>query len=544
MNVQINNDSLKQKMSNVQIGIAKNNQKSNCAYTPAFKGPIDSIVTQSLTTLDSNPMANAAIVDIFSMVLPRTYVDTKERNKYAGAETFIREISSTIVVCLSAGVLAKGIAHLYNKFVNPDIQVNPDSWVSKDSMGLLQEAWGKGNNTHEYVQNIFENLHAPDGDHENHWKKFEKTPIEWLEDEKWKKFTWKDESFKNIHNELITKSKIEETLAKIIGNDVDNKDAKQILEIIEHRVANALGAANIVRTAVDTGKKDEKGNAIVKNLETSVHNLLRDTYDMGKNVFTNESVDVSKAIDKLKGMNKIKTYGALTVASTLGLITQYINRQITKKRTGTDAFVGDVDYNAKANGKHNNTKEQNKTKLWAEKLLSVGGILGLSAMVMGIRRLSDFPKKLEFTSIITSGNAIKTVYTATLAGRFLASKDETELRESTTRDYLGFLNWLVLGGFVSKGVAGMLEKEKNTLLNVNKEGSGIVHWFKNVSEKSHAEIKAKGAQFAKDNIWRKNLAQASGLVYSTIALGILLPLMNIKITKKMHEQKQNNEVAA
>jgi len=156
---------------------------------------------------------------------------------------------------------------------------------------------------------------------------------------------------------------------------------------------------------------------------------------------------------------------------------------------------------------------------------------------MKIKSPKDFVKKLEFTSVITSGNAIKTVYTATLLGRFLAAKDDTELRESTTRDYLGFLNWLVFGGFVSKGVANLLDKDKSNILNVNKTGKGIKHWLSDVSEKSHAEIKAKGAKFAEKNIWRKNLAQASGLIYSTVALGVLLPLMNIKITQNLHKKE-------
>ena len=42
-------------------------------------------------------MANAVGIDLFAMVAPRTYVDTKERNKYAGAETFFREFTGTLI---------------------------------------------------------------------------------------------------------------------------------------------------------------------------------------------------------------------------------------------------------------------------------------------------------------------------------------------------------------------------------------------------------------------------------------------------------------
>jgi len=301
---------------------------------PSFKGPIDGIITQSLMTIDSNPMANAALVDIFSMVLPRTYVDTEKRNKYAGAETFIREISSTIVVCLSSGVLAKGISYLYNKMVNPEVNVNHNSWVSNDSLDLLKCSWQKGKNPQKYVENIFNSLSAVEGNHTNIWKNIKENDDNLYDENKWKKFTWKDAKFKNIQDVLKTKTGIEQTLGQIIREDVDKKDAKQVLEIIEHRVVNVLGAANLVK--VELGDK---------KLETSVHNLLRDTYDMGKNVFANNTGNIDAVITKLTKMNKIKTIGALSIASTLGLITQYVNRQITKKRTGTDAFVGDVDYN-------------------------------------------------------------------------------------------------------------------------------------------------------------------------------------------------------
>ena len=50
----------------------------------------------------------------------------------------------------------------------------------------------------------------------------------------------------------------------------------------------------------------------------------------------------------------------------------------------------------------------------------------------------------------------------------MAAKDKTELRESATRDYLGFLNWLVFGGFVTKLAAAGFEKMSGQkLINYN-----------------------------------------------------------------------------
>ena len=49
---------------------------------PQFKGPLDGVGTAVLQTLDTNPMLNAVGIDLFAMVGPRTYIDTKEKIKY------------------------------------------------------------------------------------------------------------------------------------------------------------------------------------------------------------------------------------------------------------------------------------------------------------------------------------------------------------------------------------------------------------------------------------------------------------------------------
>lgn len=516
------------------------NSKNFKTPKPTFKGPLDGLITQSLVTIDTNPMVNAALVDVVSMVAPRTYVDTKERNKYAGAETLFRELTGTIIVCLSSGFLAKGISHAYNKYVTPGVKVNPNSWVSNDSLALLKHSWDKTQDSNKYVEQVLTNVSGLDGKNTSKFNDINWNNVEWYDDDKWANFTWVDKKFNNIQNKLKNKDEIVSALGEIIGKHVNAGDAKQILEIAEHRVGNALQVSGSVNVELDGNK-----------LGTSLHNLLRDTYDLGKNVFT-KGIDIEAAVAKLEKMNKVKTIGAISIASILGLTNQYINRQITKKRTGTDAFVGNVEYK-KLQEEAKNHKTESKVGLWGLKLLASAGIVGLAAAVMKIKSPKQLIKELEFTSAITSGNAIKTVYTATLVGRFLAAKDETELRESATRDYLGFLNWLVFGGFVSKGVANLLDKDRTKLFNIKSgapTGEGIKntfakikYWLNEVSLKSHAEISAKGLKFAKDekNIWKLNAAHVSGLAYSTIALGILLPKLNVAITKHKHKREKQLE---
>ena len=73
-------------------------------YQPAFRGPMDGVLTSTLRTLDTNEMANAVLLDLGAMVAPRTYIDTKKRNANAGAETFFREVSGTFTLRSRASV--------------------------------------------------------------------------------------------------------------------------------------------------------------------------------------------------------------------------------------------------------------------------------------------------------------------------------------------------------------------------------------------------------------------------------------------------------
>ena len=128
-----------------------------------FKGILDGAVTGTLRMLDTNEMANAVLIDVGAMVLPRTYYDTKERNKDAGVETFFRELSGTFINCLSAGLFGIAIAKMANKNVMPDVKVNPNTWFSKDSINVLKAAWDNADgNIDNYVGNVFDNLGGRD----------------------------------------------------------------------------------------------------------------------------------------------------------------------------------------------------------------------------------------------------------------------------------------------------------------------------------------------------------------------------------------------
>ena len=202
--------------------------------------------------------------------------------------------------------------------------------------------------------------------------------------------------------------------------------------------------------------------------------------------------------------------------------------------------MGDVDYADKAQNKGEKPKDK---YLLAKKFAASVGMVAMVLGVMKVKSPKDFVKKLQFTGPVSTGNAIKTVYASTIVGRFMAADNDTELRESVTRDYFGFLNWLVFGGFAAKGVANLLDKKQENLFNISKEGKGLKHWLNDVNLKTHAEIAAKGTEFAKKNLWKLNVAHISGLLYSGIALGYVLPMINAKLTKAKAKKQQLNAAA-
>ncbi len=494
-----------------------NNTPQTQFRTPNFRGPIDAPLTQGLAALSTNPMLNASLVDVFAMGLPRTIVEYKERNKYAGFEMAFREFTGTFIACFSAGLFGQMINKTMSKRIQPEIKVNENSWASNNTIDVLNQINKSGKN---YSKNIFNSLSGLNKNEEQAWNKINWDKIEWYNKEAWNNLKWDNKEFEGVHNKIKSEKSIIETFDKLISDKkLSKNDSKNLQNILTERVINAVGAESNITL--------KSGN---KSITSTVQNILRDSIDMGKNVFS--AKESEKTIVKLKKLNKVKTLGALTLSIVLALTNQAINRYITQKRTGSKEFVGNMDYESHIG---NNSQTDKKKNLNFNKVLASAGFVAMLAKVMNIKNTKDFFKKLEFTGPTTSGNAIKTVYGALILGRFFASKDNTELRETVVRDYLGFLNWLVLGGFVAKGVGNLLDKDRKDLFNTSKKGKGVKHWLNDVSLKTHSEIVAQGGKDIKKNLRKLNVAHISGLAYSALMLGILLPKLNISMTK--HKQK-------
>ena len=454
--------------------------------TPSFSSSMG-ILSKSLYTLSNNDMLNASFVDIFAMDTPRTIVETKNRGKQAGIEMGFREYTGTFIAEFSAALFAVITSKFISKRLTPNIKVNSGSWITNNGLDVFSDIYNKSDKTPKsYVENIINSISGQVGT--------------------------ETKSFADI-DRAKTKTVIDKLTNQITDKSID----KKALTEIQDEIINLLGADNSIK--IKSGKNEVSSN---------LTHALRDIVDSGKNIFfTKSKQNPNEIVSKLKHMNNLRIGIAIPLSMTLAITNQYLNRYLTKKRTGIDNFVGENDYENNVAFKKEKKKEKG---LWLKKLLSAGIFVLMLTKVMGVKKPVDFIKKLEFDGPATSGNAIKTIYGTLILGRIFASKDSTELRETNVRDYLGFLNWLVLGGFVAKGVGQMLDKKQEKLFNVSQKGKGIKHWLQNVSLKSQKEIIAQGGN-VKRNLRKLNIAQMSGIVYSAIMLGVLLPKLNIWMTR-------------
>ena len=147
----------------------------------------------------------------------------------------------------------------------------------------------------------------------------------------------------------------------------------------------------------------------------------------------------------------------------------------------------------------------------------------------------------------------------------MSARDPNELREAVIKDTLGYTNWLILGGVVSKLVArglGGKELMNNPVAQEGKKGIGYAFkWLTKSSVKSFDEVLLpKAKEVAKDGkvlkfsemfkqadkatkskVLKIAGSQIAGYLYSGIVLGVGIAKLNIFITKKLQEKKKAKE---
>lgn len=496
-----------------QKSVLQNNKYNINDNSLPFKG-VSAATHGFFSLIQTHEIAGPVIVNTFSMVIPRTAIDFFTRSKETGIETGRRELTSLISSSLMPGLYALGTGGLLGMFYG----VKGTLPVNNSIMAHLKSAWDATSNK----------------DFGN--KSIEEYVVNTLKGTK-KIVQGKSKSFSKKEIEEVSK-----IIAEYIKERVDKKNPKYEFKTVTKKVVGIL-------------KTEQELN--VGSVESSVGNLIRSSKEMMVNVFhkykTPEKIE--KAFEKLTNICKKRTFAGLAIAGAIALSTQYVNRYLTKRKTGSSAFVGLPNYDKIANQK----KKKNifDWKLIAEKTASVAimaCMLGATlSEKMNPKKIWNFfvskphklAAKLQFKGNFPSLNQLRLLSAVTYSGRMLAASDRNELRETNIRDIFGYLNWLVFGGFVTKLVGHSISGGKLCVEKKPFEGGGWIkkqlHIIKNTYLMSRNEINANYPKLAKNLTWQRNFAIGKGILYSTVILGAAIPLFNKYVTNKVVSKEINKQ---
>lgn len=508
----------------------------------AFTGA--EVFTTFLRFLETNQAWGATAVDLGCMGIPRTTVDFT-RGPDAGFETMRREFSSTADDAL-VGAYGLGAAFLLSQALNKEYGIKAHKmFIGDEMLDISNHIWNEKksspNQLRDFVTELADGAKGFNPEHaENH-----------RIDEK---------GF--VGMDKITK---EEFINKL------EKEIKDGPEEISKETKNVLKALYAGSTGADSKIKLEKeiDGKTVKSV-SSLEDYIKNSYKMGK-AFMNENVaktfETGNASDNvfiksLKRLNKNTAIIGIGVATAIGCSLQPLNIYLTKKKTGKSGFVG-----------VEGGREPDKSTGFKLLKLAVAAAGGF-AIMRSIGKPSEILGKIQFKGLTPTIAQFKLVYGMTVISRFLAARDKNELRESSIKDSLGFVNWLILGGFVSKLAAAGIEKlpkfknagEKFVMYNKNENGKGFFNWLTKsgiitrdeilhsaLKKAGISTIKANGQAMtftemmkaapsaAKTKVRFAALIQISGYLYSGLVLGMGIPKLNIAITNSIEKKRKAKE---
>ena len=461
---------------------------------PAFKGLGDAIL-RGVQLCEEVPMVNVSVLDLSTAIIPRTIIETKESNAYAGMEAFRRESSGLIVNCLLPSFIVMGMAGLLQKTgIFKGLKGMSNVWANEESLKIiqkyLQNAEGKGSVKLENAVTAFVNdLTGIDGNCKKAFKDFD---------------------LKSGIKAVAKSSRLKKGTKLLKKGYLEIADKTHMTEHIELN-----------------------GKALSKNLKGYLEDFVNVQKAVEKNGIKTAE-EFSKFINKSVKLVNWKSFAGLGVILPLAISMQPLNRWLTARHSGVKGAPIYKDF-AQNNDQREMTPRE-KSALLKQKFISVGSMIGVMLMSMGFKLPSK--QMLQFKEIFPTMDQARFISTATFASRMMASEDKNELREATIRDIATFSSLYFLGDYAAKGVATFIEKIKPDvkLLNRLKEApknanvmKKFWHWIKDVSLKSSDEVAGKTAK----NL--RSVCQLGNLAFSLLALGIFIPLYTRTQTNKKRE---------
>ena len=551
--------SIVNKLNNSTIDNQNNNKSNESAN---FKGG-----DAFLRYLATNQAVGANGVDLTSMVAPRTASDMIRRGPLAGLETLRREIMGTVndsligVYGIVAGSVIAATMGISNKY-----GVNANTiMAAPETVKILSNYKSKQINEKstqiDYFKDVFSNFKAFNPNHEgasaDGFVKLNEKQIE--EVSRLMDSILKDES---MDFKKWSKNKTPNSLDSLV-NKITEYTGAQSKYLLEYGEAPKGSAGT---------KEALKASEYISS-DTNLKTFLEDVYKVSdafnkpevkkafeEQVQNGKSALENKFVNTLLKFKKSKAAAGFAAAAMVGLSVQPINMYLTKKKTGTDGFVG--------------VEGRTKDDSTGFKVLKGVTAAGFGAMVLATLKtgLKGFMGKMAFKGFWPTIAQLKGVYGITIISRLLSARDKDELRESLTKDTLGFLSWLILGDIINKMTAEGLDK---SVLNRTKEtdGKGFFKRVFNSTLKNRDEVlidalASNGLATVKEvdgkhvsmsfkemvaeldklpEAVRKatkkrlsvlNKAQLAGYLFSGLVLGLGIPNLNIYITNKLDKKRK------
>lgn len=486
-----------------------------------FQGAgIGSAILLAIQECERNPMINVAVIDMFSAILPRTFVESMT-NWFAGFEAFRRESSGLLVNCLTPGVITLGVATCLNKFIMPKDIKMANCWGDHSLIDKATSLYLKSNANDKVKDSLREILANIEGAHGK-----------------------SNVIFKNVltEEEII---KYADKLKELTTSNLKSKDISKEIEKIAKEIAEKTHVYENIKIS---GSKEVKANTVKSLLDDTVK-YFKEFQKVDKHISIEEFAKQSKKL--VKG----KSILGLAIILPLAASMQYINRWITKKVSGVDGAPIYEDF-----GKEQNEEVRKKSQegLLKQKIISISSMIGVSLLSM-MKKPSW--SMLEFKGLFPTMDQARVISTTTFASRMAVADDKNELAETTIRDIATFSGLYFLGDYAGKAAATIIQKKKGIELlndtNPLKEDAGVLkrfwHWVKDVNIKSSEEVVSKtkealkGAKPTKEQeaIIAKELKQAvnwrsccqvANLGVSLILLGLIVPLWTRRNTKKKHAE--------
>lgn len=523
---------------NLSITNAKN-KKTDCQNnnSVAFKG---AGATALLDFLATNPVWGATATDVGFMGTPTTATEVWRRGWGYGFEAGFREYTSTLNDA-SVGLYGLAAGSLIAGALTKDGIKDPQRiFASNESIDFHSQKWkNSGGNIDKYINDYVDSIRGfnPNADPT-------KVKID-------------ANGYVEIDKDL--RQGIVDDMKKLSEDNLDKKTIKKITKRLNSKLVEATGAETEILL--------KNGD---KSFTSSVSTVTDDFYRMTKALKENGSISkVDNFVSKLKKFGKGRALLGLGAAMGISACFQPINVWMTKKRTGSDGFGGDE-----------SRAKDNSIGFKALKAASMAGMAGITLASLQAKP-TQFLNKMLFKGAAPTLDQFKGLYGTTIMSRMWMSRDKDELREVDIKSTLGFLNWLVFGNFVEKGVVMALENKKNPILRYNKEnskngflnklfGEKVDKFFNSnitsrremvteaLKEKNISTINADGTakkmkELLKDfkkysnnaavkkNLKIKTIAQLAGYAYTGIVLGAGVPYLNISITNSVTNKRNKKK---